>query len=118
MRSPSALPPPVRGFLGWKKEAWLSSAAEAGRVLSVPTPSERAPWGHRRHRKTAEVRDGCGERWTLAISSASGCMRPNPMNKTHSRSLAAHVRRRKTVGSTAAAWEQADVGKASTEQGF
>lgn len=85
-----------------KKGAWLFSAAEAGRVLSVPTPSERVLWGHRRHKKAAEVRDGCGERWTLAISSASGCMRPDPMNKTNSRSLAAHVRRQKTVGSAAA----------------
>lgn len=85
-----------------RKEAWFSSAAEAGRVLSVPTPSERAPWGHRRRKKAAEVRDGRGERWTLAISSASGCMRPDPMNKTHSRSLAAHVRTQKTVGSAAA----------------
>ncbi|XP_037062230.1 uncharacterized protein LOC119088092 isoform X1 [Peromyscus leucopus] len=98
-----------------KKEAWLSSAAEAGRALSVPTPSERAPWGHRRYRKTAEVRDGHGERWTLAISSAGGgggggCVRPNPMNKTHSRSLAAHVRRQKTVGSAAAAEDSLGAG--------
>jgi hypothetical protein len=102
-----------------KKEAWLSSAAEAGRVLSVPSPSERALWGHGRHKKAAEVRDGCGERWTLAISSASGCTRPDPTNKTHGRSLATHVRRQKTVGSDAAqraAWERADVAKASTEQ--
>lgn len=95
-----------------KKEAWLSSAAEAGRALSVPTPSERAPWGHRRPRKTTEVRDGHGERWTLAISSAGagGCVRPNPMNKTHSRSLAAHVRRQKTVGSAAAAEDSLGAG--------
>lgn len=79
----------------------LCSIGVKGWVLSVPTPSERALWGHRRRTKAAEVRAGCGERWTLAISSAGGCVRPDPMNKTRSRSLAAHVRRQKTVGNAA-----------------
>lgn len=86
-----------------KKETWLHSAAEAGRAPSVPSPSKRAPQGLWRHRKAAEVREtGVEKDGRLPSLHASGCMGPKPTNKTHSKSLAAHVRRRQPVGSAAA----------------